>query len=163
LVILLAPFVLGSNAPAHSEVVHGFAGMNPAYDENLGGLINDEAFDFSTQTVAPVNDGDLAWEMDMRGLVRLHFRDCYGTIVQTPLEDLDLAPPLPNRIGSGLGNGTYVIRTSDGLYAKLTINVPVGVLFLTIEYYVQTDGSPSFKPLLPVRATTWGGVKALYR
>jgi hypothetical protein len=139
--------------------------MNPAYDWQWG-LINDESFDFSTQTVASVTDGDLAWEMDMRGLVALHFRDCYGTIVQTPLADLDLAPPLPNRIGSGLDRtGTYVIRTSDGLYAKLRIlgYVLDGVLFLTIEYYVQTDGSPSFEPLLPVKTTTWGSVKALYR
>jgi hypothetical protein len=151
-----------------ADVIHGVQLLNSTYIEPFGEIF-DDAFDLMTQTIVSVysDNWDISWSQDMRGgLAFLSLRDCYGVVLKMPLEDLQVSPPLPDplvgeRVFDGNSN-IYVVRTSDGLYAKFRI-LGLSVTTMTMEYYVQTDGSPSFGPSLPVQGSTWGRVKALYR
>jgi hypothetical protein len=59
-------------------------------------------------------------------------------------------------------DGTYIVRTIDGLYAKFQMLTwdPYGLA--DFEYYVQMDGSRNLDSSVPTRRTTWGRLKALY-
>jgi hypothetical protein len=97
------------------------------------------------------------------------FRDCYVTIAPGTLEDLSVAPEKLQGpyggYGFDVGPGVYVIKTSDGLYVKFDnlSYILNNTYYVTLEYYVQTDGTPNFGPSVAVQPTTWGRVKALYR
>jgi hypothetical protein len=169
--VLSVLICFGSVVPGRCEVIHGIAGLNTAIiDFYPYGLINDESFDFSTQTVVPTDTGDLFWKMDEKGDPWLVLRQCYATRVPGPLGSLQVAPspiggPLLGELRYDNGPGIYVIQTSDGLYVKFRCLGYIfdNIYFLKVEYYVQTDGSPSFGPVVAVEPTTWGKVKALYR
>ena len=161
--------------PARSEIVHGFlkalggiGGEGPFY------VIPLEAFDFSTQTVVHFDStgADLCFFEPVNKAGIWYFRPLAAGLIRvypTSLEALLLAPegvysPHSRKIEL---NGIYVILTGDGLYAKFRVHewgngFLAGCCSVTIEYYVQLDGSRNLDPLVPVEPTTWGRVKALY-
>lgn len=169
LVSLVAALLIVPATASLSEVIHGTVTIRPNYVLGFpppGGW--DEAFDFATQTLIPMSDPnwDLTFAEDIRGGTwNLGIRHAGNIYVTTAIEDVDVAPTLDHRgIGIFSFDGTYVLKTVDNLYVKFALlgwaNIDYG---LNVEYYVQTDGSPNFGPSLPVRTTTWGQVKALYR
>ena len=171
--VLLSAVLIGTG-PARCEVIHGFVELRPTYIASVG-LGHDEAFDFLTQTIvlASSPSSDLSYGEDEDGRTELQMRESHGHHVDTALELLEVAPDLPDWFYGPpvLLTGTYVVRTADNLYVKFAVREfndglgenDKGCCNLIVEYYVQMDGSPNFDPLLPVRPTTWGKVKALYR
>ncbi len=93
-------------------------------------------------------------------------------VPDTNLEDLTIAPDPPYCCTPDPElNLTCVLLTADGLYVKYAVRSidekeeGGECIFgaVEIEFYVQTDGTRAFGPALPVKSSTWGGVKALYR
>jgi hypothetical protein len=166
---ILFVFVLNTSA-ARCEVIHGFQTLQPTWINVWPvPLPWDGGFDFSTQTVLPhtADESDISYGEEIRGDGWIFHALGYGIVaVEVNLEDLQSAPAIPQdyTIGVTLGQ-TYVMRTDDNLYVKFAVREwdEGGCCSLVIEYYVQMDGSPNFGPLLPVRSSTWGQVKALYR
>jgi hypothetical protein len=60
-ILILAGICFSFIQPARSEVIHGVAGITMAYDDMYSGINWNEAFDFSTQTIATLDTGDLSW------------------------------------------------------------------------------------------------------
>ncbi len=56
---------------------------------------------------------------------------------------------------------TYVVHTAEGHYAKFQILQFIPLV--TIKYAYQTDGSRNLDTSVPVDATSWGRIKALYQ
>lgn len=166
LIVFAFSFICVLPQAVRSEVIHGFQGLYATYMAYYP-YGSDEAFDFVSRTVVSWRssaEADLSCSGNAMGdLMTLNSKNCIGTVVDTPLEQLSEAPESLVPFGATAElNRTYVVKTGDGVYAKFAVRSMdwAGIL---IEYYVQTDGSPSFGPLLPVKAVTWGGVKALYR
>ena len=150
----------------HAEVVHGYANLLSTYIEGYGG--SDDGFDFATQTVVSWSTSETA---DLSFNLNVFYEDpvialknCLGAAADVSLEELSEAPESLTPLG-GAGvhlNQTIVVKTGDNLYVKFAARSLPGY-GIEIEYYVRTDGSRSFGPLLPVKPSTWGQVKALYR
>ncbi|MBI4721089.1 MAG: HmuY family protein [Chitinivibrionia bacterium] len=56
---------------------------------------------------------------------------------------------------------TYVVHTAEGHYAKFHILQFIPLVI--IEYAYQSDGSRNLDTSVPVDATSWGRIKALYQ
>lgn len=164
LIVLVFSSICFPPQTVRSEVIHGFQGLYATYMAYFPYGSN-EAFDFVTRTVVSWSStsADLSCAGNAQGdVMTLNSKNCIGTVVDTPLQQLSQAPDglVPFSVTAQL-NRTYVVKTGDNVYAKFAV-LSMDWAGILIEYYVQTDGSPSFV-LLPVKATTWGGVKALYR
>jgi hypothetical protein len=165
LVLLVLSFVFLPSQAVRSEVIHGSQGIYATYMAYYP-YGSDEAFDFVTRTIVSWSStsADLSCAGNAMGdEMTLNSKNCIGTVVDTPLEQLAEAPEglVPFGATAQL-NRTYVVKTGDNIYAKFAVRSMdwAGIL---IEYYVQMDGSPSFGPALAVEHSTWGRVKALYR
>jgi len=170
--ILAAP-----SAPV-AEVVHGFQSLEPTELANWGEWSHD-AFDFETQTIVTTASlaADLIYGEDEKSFGWwLQLYHCHGAELYTPLEQVLTAPDQLVELGGAslsskvADSRTFVIKTDDNIYAKFAVRHVYdgigsngGCCSMEIEYYVQTDGSPSFGPLLANEPSTWGRVKALYR
>jgi hypothetical protein len=165
LVLLVFSSICFLPQAVNSDVIHGSQGLYATYMAYYP-YGSDEAFDFVTRALVPwsATSADLSCAGNAMGdEMTLNSRNCIGTVVDTPLEQLAAAPEglVPFGATAQL-NRTYVVKTGDNVYAKFAVR-SMDWAGIVIEYYVQTDGSASFGPLLPVEATTWGRVKALYR
>jgi hypothetical protein len=155
-----------------AEVIHGVQLIRATEVAEYGALW-DEALDLSTQSVVSAHSElwDLAFGIDIRWNNGLNCRACNGAEVDGSLESITVAPEHLSSFGSRridtfTLDQCYVIKTSDGLYAKFRVmgfDMDGYCCSITVDYYVQMDGSPSFAPALPVEPATWGRVKALYR
>ncbi|MCI0452903.1 MAG: hypothetical protein L0Z51_11030 [Candidatus Latescibacteria bacterium] len=166
--------------PARAEVIHGFA---RAVDYNGAGGSITVGVDFSTQLTfridmsnrhladlqasIPVGPGGgcSTWLVSFNGTTG-------RSVPGTTLEELEVAPESPYCcIPSPELNETCVLLTVDGLYVKYAVRsideTETGgeCIFggVDIEFFVQTNGTRDFGPVLPVESSTWGRIKALYR
>ncbi len=58
---------------------------------------------------------------------------------------------------------TYIVKTSDGFYAKFALREFTPDIVVRIEYYVQMDGTNNLDTTtVPVEQVTWGRIKSLY-
>ena len=163
--------------PARSELVHGFLKARPDV-EWAGGIffmVCGEAFDFSAQTIVRHDSAgaDLCFFSPVNFSIRWKFLALAAGLQRvhpTSLEALLLAPE--GGYGGGLlqiiPNGVYVVLTDDGFYAKFRVHefgngLLAGCCSITIEYYVQTDGTRNLDSSVLVHTSTWGRVKALYQ
>jgi hypothetical protein len=159
--LLTGAVVLMLLAPpaAHAELVHGF------------GSFNNGGFDFSAQEYVTDIDGPFdVWLIDIFdppiGWVLGGYTDNsirYHSGVE--LDDITEAPEDPASYTLFLGvwtDGVYIIRTLDGLYAKLRMTAWAPWGPADFEYYVQMDGSTDLDSSIAVVPTTWGSIKALY-
>lgn len=178
--ILIIPFILAAVVNVtQAEVIHGFQALEPTELANWGAWAQD-AFDFDTRTIVTPGSpaADLVYGEDEKSMGWwFQLFNCQGAeIYDKTLEQVLAAPDkLVELGGQSLSSkrpnpGVFVIKTDDNLYAKFSvrnvydgINGNGGCCSMVIEYYVQTDGSPSFGPLLASEPSTWGRVKALYR
>ena len=161
--------------PASSELVHGFLKAYPDI-EALGSTLYvtcGEAFDFSSQTIVRHDSpgADLcffAWVQYPSPWIFKPLAVGLRLETDTSLEDLLVAPV------SGYSNtrywdirvgDVYTVSTDDGFYAKFRVHSggPPICCSITIEYYVQMDGSRNLDQQVPAHSTTWGRVKALYQ
>jgi hypothetical protein len=150
--------VIVLSVPASAEIVHGFAD------------IQSYAFDFSTQQVVAVDDfeadlGVILIEGQYKLSVCLIWNFSLMTaILDTPLDELDEAPADMSLYQCSLlavVDQTYVVATSDGVYAKFALRQFDNDGHI-IEYYVQTDGPRNFTEPVGIEVTTWSRVKSLY-
>lgn len=173
LICIIAPVVI------RADVVHGVKSVEPTERANWGQWSHD-AFDFDTQTVVTTSSAaaDLIYGEDEKGSgwwFQLYY--CQGAVLyNTTLEQVLTAPDALVELGGAwlssqvADTRIFVIKTDDDIYAKFAVHhVYDGIngngvcCTMEIEYYVQTDGSPSFGPTVATQPTTWGRVKALYR
>jgi len=151
-----------------AEVIHGFHALESTYDAYYGNWSND-SFDFLTQAIVPFTSesADVYYGEEAHGgTYYMMGKNCTGGAVEGKLEDLTVAPELVGAftLDAFWIDRTFVVRTGDNIYAKFAVrSIDSSGDIITIEYYVQTDGSPNFGPLVAVQSTTWGRVKALYR
>lgn len=174
--VVLAVALLTPVRSTRSEVIHGIVALRAteiAGWPGPGPMPWDDGFDFATRTVVPYTSApsDLSFHEYYRGNAAW-FVPHHGSgmvVVATPLAELDTAPVIADGYGASRPFDpaiTYVMRTGEGQYVKFAARIPDGewcCMTLLVEYYVQTDGSTNFGPLVPVRPTTWGQVKAFYR
>ena len=152
-------FILAA-APSRAELIHGTATF---------GFF--QAIDFSTQSIVscntPTSDACVSENVIFLTIDLIGYNDCTIAFVpDSTLEAITTAPMTGYHPTENLDqvNKAYVARTGDGFYAKFAPrSIDNANLIVTIEYYVQMDGSPSFGPSLPTASTTWGRIKALYR
>jgi len=164
-VVNLAPI-----CSVRAEIIHGIVALHPTYVMGWPDpMVWHDGFDFETQSVVvyTTDSSDLSWsEVVPDAEATLFPHNAAGIqVVNVPLDELDAAPVIPaDYFAERLVSPTavYVMRTGQGHYVKFAQHFP-DKGDLTIEYYVQMDGSPNFGPALPVQPTTWGRVKALYR
>ena len=170
--------IVADGSVIRAEVVHGFADL---FDYRGSGGDITAAIDFSTQELFRV-DSTNSQHADLVAVIPengdpcncftslMSFNGATGRqVADTTLYDLTTAPELPYCCFSRPElDVTYVLRTADGLYVKFAV-LSFGADDLcvaggaTIEFFVQTDGSPYFGSFVPVESSTWGRVKALYR
>jgi hypothetical protein len=159
-----------------AEIIHGFQVLQPTWVQDHGSIFGEYGFDFSTQTIVPLNSGSAdvyCFEYYRNGSEWVASKDGNGVVVIDSLENVKLAPKV---LSTGEFEGqvefqgqvydpyTFVFRTNDGLYAKFAVrSVSTVCCGISIEYYLQTDGTRSFDPEVAVEASTWGRVKALFR
>ena len=165
---------------ARAEIVHGFLTARPDYPASDIGALPGESFDFDTQTIVRWDSAgaDLTifqqdiftprpWFFGAQGAARITRR------LAVSLEDLLVAPESGYHGAVVIELGVYVIKTNGGdhgesVFAKFRVHRIAApwlghCCFVTIEYYVQLNGSRNLNPLVPVEETTWGRVKALYQ
>lgn len=160
-----------SPRPVSSELIQRTESLLARWE---GGLwFCKDSIDFSSQSIVACSNAaaDFAFhEHEDPGAGYFVYLPNGASILQvdTPFEDITLAPLGEFHIPPGeilLPGNTYVLKTSDGLYAKLVVRA-VDTPYccgLTAEYVVQTDGTRALAPGVATEPTTWGRVKALYR
>lgn len=146
----------------HADLSHGTVNL-------LGG-----GFDFTTETQSTEYDEyrDIAWcivvDPPLGDLFCLWNGAGLLAVPDTTVEDISYAPPdiasYEFELAPVLGQA-YVMLTGDGVYLKFAVREFEPYVGLVLEYYVQKDGTNNLRDdiIVPVRTTTWGGVKALYR
>ena len=161
---LVALVVLSSFAStARAALVHG--DVNIAVD----------GFDFSEQRLVP--SGGNSEEMDLMYAVvvspplgpMFYTGINYSYILAVPDSTLDQVTVAPEDSSvysmdavPVLGR-TYIVKTSDGFYAKFALREFTPDIVVRIEYYVQMDGTNNLDTTtVPVEQVTWGQIKALY-
>ncbi len=172
--LLFLFLALLSTAPhaARAEIVHGFLTARPDYFP--GCCIGcGEAFDFSAQTIVrhDAAGADLCFFEPANNIDFWEFLSLGGSGIQRAargesLGGLMLAPEGGYKARKNIVlEGVYVILTGDGLYAKLGVHETSMTIccHLTIEFYVQLDGTRNLDQRVPVEQSTWGRVKALYQ
>jgi hypothetical protein len=166
----LAVAILIPTRPVRAEVIHGTVSLHPTYVMGWPDpMYWHDGFDFETQTVVvyTTESSDLSWgETTPDGEALFFPHNADGIVhVPTPLTQLETAPTIAAGFSSAQNvnpTAVYVMRTGSGHYVKFAQHFP-DESDLTIEYYVQMDGSRNFGPTVAVQPTTWGKVKALYR
>jgi hypothetical protein len=156
---------------SRGDVIHGFQTLSPTYVQDQGSIFGEYGLDFATQTVVPLSSGSADiyfFEYYRNGQEWVATKNGHGGDVETPLVDLTTAPEVLSwgELESPAPlDRTFVVKSGDGLYAKFAVRTvdSEGCCSVSIEYYIQTDGTPYFGPALAVEASTWGRVKALYR
>ncbi|HXV13114.1 MAG TPA: hypothetical protein VEC56_02815 [Candidatus Krumholzibacteria bacterium] len=155
--------------PSRAEVLHGTATLE--FWSSCGLYWGGNAIDFESQSTVGyyVLEADLSLSEPVNycGRLNLWFSNGgHGAQVGGSLEELTTAPePLGQWVMiMPPVDEACVLKTVGGLYVKFAVRaLRMGAREVDIEYYVQTDGTPEFGPVLPVTATTWGQIKALYR
>lgn len=137
------------------------------------------AFDFSDSVLVPPPDGDLYWVTlsetpstagGEEAAQFAWFTTNYPALIayapsDSTYHELTTAPSdttLYHFDAAVLSYGVYVVRTKEHHYAKVRVEM-IGGGGITIEYTYQDNGTPVLVNPVPVRPTTWGRVKTLYR
>jgi hypothetical protein len=159
LIVAFVLLCLVGGDPARAEIAHGFADITV------------EGFDFSEQVLAhamdPATDIVIAFVVDPPLGYMLFSCNNSSLMIAVPDTTLEDLMEAPEDLGSYGCDGqvvvdrTYVIATSDGVYAKFAVRTFTESDRI-IEYYVQTDGSRNLVDPVATEVTTWGRVKSLY-
>lgn len=163
-IALLILGVLGFPGVSNSAVVHGTADLYPWFMPGCA-CGWDQAIDFSTQTIVSKNStsANLAFEFTPQHGTPvwsvLHATTFY--YLTATIESLLSVPESGDFHSHIEPTGTFVMKTDENLWVKLTVRGSAGD-DVQIEYYLQQDGSRYFGPV-PTKPSTWGSVKALYR
>lgn len=147
---------------ARADLAHG------TVDLSWGG------FDFSTQTqhVTDIDDIDIASCIIVDPPLGYRFCLWYGAgilaVADTTVENITYAPADITAYDFDVApvqGQAYVLKAGDGFYVKFAVRLFQPYTTLTIEYYVQMDGTNNLNDdlIVAVEETTWGRVKALYR
>jgi hypothetical protein len=131
-------------------------------------------FDFTTQTQNPLYtpDRDISWCIIVEPPLGDRFCLWNGAgilaVADSAVENITYAPPDITSYDFDaipVNEQAYVLMTGDGFYVKFAVRQfqPYGQL--TIEYFVQMDGTNNLNDdlIVAVQETTWGRVKSLYR
>ena len=137
----------------------------------------DAVWDFSDSLITFLPNGDLYWvevtelqsEASLSSQVKYFTTNPPALMVSGPIDstydELTSAPPDNGQYGestvASLGV-VYIVRTSEGNYAKLQILAFAGG-GITLKYTYQDDGSRVLARPLATGLTTWGKIKSLYR
>ena len=164
-VTLAIALFLSFSGAAQGEILHGTATLLPWWMPGCA-CGWDQAEDFSIQTIVSKSSpgANLAFQ----------FKAQNGAPVWTPLhaiklfyldqtiESLETVPETGTVHSAIEPTGTFVMETDESWWVKFTVRGSTGtdVIF---EYYVQSDGTRYFGPVLATEQSTWGHVKALYR
>jgi hypothetical protein len=129
----------------------------------------DSAWDFSDSATCSLFEGYCGdFAMGINGgwfLLAMPPDAGIAIVADSTFEELTTAPEDPDRyfvIVYPYPNEVYVVRTEEGHYAKIRpIDLNASGEF-TFEYRYQDDGSRVLDDTVPVEATSWGRIKALY-
>jgi len=151
LVILLA-FV----TPGSADIIKGI------------GVLEQGCWDFSEQKSIPwwegadaciayVVDPPLGWRVGTANYATV-------AVIDSTFDDVTTAPEDSSAYAYDCPVDfvhTYVVHTAEGHYAKF--HILQFIPLVAIEYAYQSDGSRNLDTGVPVDATSWGRIKALYR
>ena len=155
------------SSSTQAEIHSGFALIPPG-----------PAWDFSDSLAAVPPAGDLRWITLIRSAEYIgdqlstqfafFVTDAPAQIAFAPQDStydtLTYAPPDStfHESAAALSYGVYVVRTKEGHFAKVRIEM-IGGGGITIEYSYQDDGTRVLVRPVGVMPTSWGRMKGLYR
>ena len=140
---------------SHSEMIYGKTRISAfiVWDISMGA--HDPGGDifidlFDVPSVSPIN-----------GAGMLHLRNTEFHSVVTAPEDTTQYVMCICYLNN---NATYVVRTTEGNYAKLHIGYfePIDDQNNNIEWVYQTDGTTNLDYLTGVEESTWGAIKQIF-